>query len=106
MASKNVAMPTSTASPDAIIARLGPLVTENVFVEHRTFLIRRPSESDKPIGAESPAAYTPFWADLWPGARMLAKYRRRMNDLLHKATRRVADAFPGATPQVSWPQAR
>ena len=30
-------------------------------------------------------------------ARTLAKDRRRMNDLIHKATRQIADAFPGAT---------
>lgn len=30
-------------------------------------------------------------------ARMRAKARRRLNDLAHKATRRVVDAFPGAT---------
>jgi putative transposase len=36
-------------------------------------------------------------------ARTLAKDRRRMNDLIHKATRQVADAFPGATCYVGEP---
>lgn len=36
-------------------------------------------------------------------ARMRAKARRRLNDLVHKATRKVADAFPGATCYVGEP---
>jgi len=59
--------------PDDIIARLGPPVTETVFVEEQTFLIRRPGNSDQPIDHENPDGYTPYWAELWPGARMLAK---------------------------------
>jgi putative transposase len=35
--------------------------------------------------------------------RLLAKSDRRMNDLLHKATRQVADAFPGAKCYVGQP---
>ncbi len=35
--------------------------------------------------------------------KMLDKARRRMNDLVHKATRLVADAFPGATCYVGEP---
>lgn len=58
---------------DTIIARLGPAVTEKIFVEDQTFLIRRPSDSDRPVDDEAPGAYTPFWADVWPAARMLAK---------------------------------
>jgi predicted nicotinamide N-methyase len=59
---------------------LGPLVREPVIVEGRTFLIERPSESDKlldhPVMREALAAdnYLPYWADLWPAARMLAKW--------------------------------
>ncbi|HKC73918.1 MAG TPA: transposase, partial [Chloroflexota bacterium] len=36
-------------------------------------------------------------------ARTPAKDRRRMNDLIHKATRQIADAFPGATCYVGEP---
>jgi transposase len=36
-------------------------------------------------------------------ARTLAKDRSRMNDLIHKATRQVAEAFPGATCYVGEP---
>jgi ETFB lysine methyltransferase len=56
----------------SILARLGPLVRENVVVEDETFLIERPSDSDAPL-AESKEDYIPFWADLWPAARMLAR---------------------------------
>jgi predicted nicotinamide N-methyase len=58
---------------------LGELVREPVFIEGRTFLIQRPDESDRLL--EHPAVrsafaadeYMPYWADLWPAARMLAK---------------------------------
>ena len=70
---------TPVPSPDVVLARLGPPVTEKIFVEDRTFLIGRPSESDKPIDDETPDAYTPYWADLWPAARMLA------NVILHES---------------------
>ena len=58
---------------------LGPPVREPVFVEGRTFHITRPGESDRLL--KDPVVrsnfvldeYVPYWADLWPGARMLAK---------------------------------
>ena len=56
-------------SPDVILPRLGPSVVETVIVEDRTFLIQKPSASDDAALSN----YVPFWADLWPGARMLAK---------------------------------
>ena len=56
---------------DAILSQLGPSVTDTVLIDGRTFLIRRPAQSDQRIqGADE---YIPFWADLWPAARMLAK---------------------------------
>jgi ETFB lysine methyltransferase len=56
---------------DAILAQLGPSVTDTVLIDGKTFLIRRPARSDQRIqGADE---YIPFWADLWPAARMLAK---------------------------------
>lgn len=57
----------------------GPLVRERVFVEGHTFLITRPEESDHlldhPLVRSRFARdeYLPYWADLWPAARMLAK---------------------------------
>jgi predicted nicotinamide N-methyase len=64
-------------SPDVVLARLGPPVVEKVVVEDRTFLIQKPSQSDQPLDTTFADAalsgYVPFWADLWPAARMLAK---------------------------------
>src|SRR5437667_4558749 len=58
---------------------LGPIARETVIVEGREFLIDRPSESDRLL--DHPAVrsafavdeYLPYWADLWPASRMLAK---------------------------------
>jgi ETFB lysine methyltransferase len=52
---------------------------ESVFVDGSTFLIERPARSDKLL--DEPAIleanqrddYMPYWADIWPAARMLAK---------------------------------
>ena len=62
-----------------ILARLGPLTQESVFVEGRTYLISRPKETDSLLDQPEVHAafhadeYMPYWADLWPAARMLAK---------------------------------
>lgn len=70
----------STApAAESILDQLGPLVREKVIVEDRTFLIARPEKSDRLL--DNPAVhrafdadeYMPYWADLWPAARMLAK---------------------------------
>ncbi len=61
--------------PDA----LGPIVREKVVIHGHTFLITRPDESDKLIDHPAIRAafeadeYLPYWTDLWPAARMLAK---------------------------------
>jgi predicted nicotinamide N-methyase len=58
---------------------LGPPVREDVIVNGRTFTIVRPGDSDitldHPFVRRAFAAdeYMPYWMDLWPGARMLAK---------------------------------
>jgi predicted nicotinamide N-methyase len=58
---------------------LRALVREKVFVEGRTFFITRPVESeriqDHPAvqAAAEKDDYLPYWTDLWPAARMLAK---------------------------------
>jgi predicted nicotinamide N-methyase len=50
-----------------------------VILDGRTFVIARPGESDKLLDDPTVRAaftddeYMPYWADLWPAARMLAK---------------------------------
>jgi predicted nicotinamide N-methyase len=50
-----------------------------VNIEDRTFIIERPGESDRLLdhpyvrAAFAVDEYMPYWADLWPAARMLAK---------------------------------
>jgi predicted nicotinamide N-methyase len=54
-------------------------IRDQVIVEGRTFLIDRPGESDRLLdhpyvrAAFASDEYMPYWADLWPAARMLAK---------------------------------
>jgi predicted nicotinamide N-methyase len=61
--------------PDAI----QKVVRDQVIVEGQTFWIERPDESDRlmdhPAIRSALAAdeYLPYWADLWPASRMLAK---------------------------------
>jgi predicted nicotinamide N-methyase len=59
--------------PRTPLEALGPVQREQVLVEDRMFLIERPGDSDRVIdlGAER---YVPYWAELWPAARMLAKW--------------------------------
>jgi predicted nicotinamide N-methyase len=65
--------------PETPFDALGPLVREQVIVEERAFLISRPGESDQLLDHPAVRAafaadeYMPYWADLWPAARMLAK---------------------------------
>jgi predicted nicotinamide N-methyase len=66
-------------SPDTVEPWLGDIVRERVLVEDRTYLIARPARSDhlmdQPAVRSAFAAdeYLPYWAELWPAARMLAK---------------------------------
>lgn len=61
------------------------LVRETVFVGDRTFRIERPTDSDALFdhpwvrSAYAADGYTPYWARLWPSARMLAKVVLREN---------------------------
>lgn len=58
---------------------LGPLVQEQVILNDTTFAMWRPAEPDRLL--EHPATleafshdeYMPYWCDLWPVSRMLAK---------------------------------
>jgi len=65
--------------PEAVLDSLGPMVREQVFVEEKAFVIVRPGQSDRlldhpaVLSAFAADEYMPYWADLWPAARMLAK---------------------------------
>ncbi len=65
--------------PETPWEALGPLLRDTVVVDDYTFVIARPGESDKLLDHPSVRAafaadeYMPYWADLWPAARMLAK---------------------------------
>lgn len=77
--------PRTPPLPETPWEALGPIVRETVRVEGRTFLINRPGESDRLLehpyvhAAFAADEYMPYWADLWPAARMLAKV------ILHEA---------------------
>ncbi|MGE3804793.1 MAG: methyltransferase [Gemmataceae bacterium] len=65
--------------PATPLEALGPTLVEDVFIDDRTFHIVRPDDSD--LLLENPLVkaafnvdeYLPYWTDLWPAARMLAK---------------------------------
>src|SRR2546430_6933887 len=67
--------------PDADALRdwLGEVVRERVVFDDRVFLIDRPARSEQLIDhpevrtAFAADEYLPYWADLWPAARMLGK---------------------------------
>jgi predicted nicotinamide N-methyase len=65
--------------PETPLDALGEVTRESVYIEDRTFLIDHPKESDKLLDhptiqvAFAADEYMPYWADLWPAARMLAK---------------------------------
>jgi predicted nicotinamide N-methyase len=57
-------------------------VRETVLVEEHTYLIDRPDESEmyrgfNPARPGVPYEEMPYWSDLWPAARMLAKVLQR-----------------------------
>jgi predicted nicotinamide N-methyase len=66
--------------PETPLDAVGPTEREQVIVDSHTFLIERPAESDKlldhPVVRAAIVAeeHMPYWADLWPAARMLAKW--------------------------------
>lgn len=65
--------------PETPVDALGALVREQVVIDDYTFLLYRPDESDRLLDHPAVRAafaadeYLPYWADLWPAARMLAK---------------------------------
>lgn len=70
---------THTRMPETPWDALGEFIREEVIVEDRTFQIDRPGESDRLLDHPAVRAafavdeYMPYWVDLWPAARMLAK---------------------------------
>jgi predicted nicotinamide N-methyase len=73
-------MPLTTTPPlETPLQAITSIVRDEVFIDGHTFLIDRPGESDRLM--EHPAVravftahnYLPYWADVWPAARMLAK---------------------------------
>jgi predicted nicotinamide N-methyase len=65
--------------PETPLDALGPSIREKVIVEGMTFLIDRPDKVERLLDHPAIQAafgtdeYMPYWADLWPAARMLAK---------------------------------
>ena len=55
------------------------MIRETVLIEGRSFKLSRPADSDKLLDDPAVRAafaadeYMPYWTDLWPAARMLAK---------------------------------
>ncbi len=66
--------------PETPLDALGELAREKVIIEDRVFLLDHPRDSDHLLdvpavrSAFAKDEYMPYWADLWPGARMLAKH--------------------------------
>ncbi len=71
--------PGSEWLPETPRDAVGPIVEEKVILEGRTFRMLRPGEPDRLLDHPSVIAafekdeYMPYWADLWPAARMLSK---------------------------------
>ena len=69
----------TTPDSAAMLSKLGHLAREKVFAEDLTILIDRPDRSDKLLDhpevneATRADGYMPYWAEIWPAARMLAK---------------------------------
>jgi predicted nicotinamide N-methyase len=65
--------------PETPLDAVANVTRETVIVEDKTYLIDRPRESDHLLDhptvrlAFAADEYMPYWADLWPAARMLAK---------------------------------
>lgn len=65
--------------PETPVEAIAKVVVDRVIVDDRLFLIQRPDESDRLLDHPAVRAafvadeYMPYWADLWPAARMLAK---------------------------------
>src|SRR5262249_49754935 len=73
-------LPSPPPLPETPLEALGPPVRHRVLSADRAFLLSRRTAParllDHPAVRSAFAAdeYMPYWADLWPAARMLAKY--------------------------------
>jgi predicted nicotinamide N-methyase len=76
---------TPLSLPETPLEAVQDLIDEKVIVEGHSFLIMRPTDSDKLLDHPAVRAafaadeYMPYWTDLWPAARMLAKAIMREN---------------------------
>jgi predicted nicotinamide N-methyase len=65
--------------PSTPLEALGPTAREKVIIEGRTFVVAHPEESDQLMHhpavrtAYASHQYLPYWTELWPASRMLAK---------------------------------
>jgi predicted nicotinamide N-methyase len=72
-------LPTIPPLPETPLTAIQGVVQETVLVEGRGFKIARPADSDRLLDDPAVRAafaaddYLPYWTDLWPAARMLAK---------------------------------
>jgi predicted nicotinamide N-methyase len=69
----------AASQAEDLLNAFGPVTRDPVIVEGQTFLIERPEEAHRIPNhpsvrtAFAEGEYVPYWTDLWPGARMLAK---------------------------------
>lgn len=58
---------------------LGPVIEETVIIDEHTFVMARPTDTDRLLDNPTIRAafdadeYLPYWVEIWPAARMLAK---------------------------------
>ena len=73
----------SPPPPEILWDTLGPPVREKVIIDEHVYYIDRPDETQRLLNqsavrtAYNRDEYMPYWTDLWPAARMLAKVIRR-----------------------------
>jgi len=71
--------PNESTMPETPWNSIGPTVKENVIVGGQSFVIERPNRSDHLLDDPTVRAafaadeYLPYWTEIWPAARMLAK---------------------------------
>lgn len=88
--------------PDAVRNR----VRDTVVIGGRTFVLSRPAESDRLLdhaavqSAFAADEFMPYWADLWPSARMLAKaiLRERGSPAMTRSKSAAGSAYPALPP--------
>jgi predicted nicotinamide N-methyase len=72
-------LPDRPAFPETPSNAIGPVVKEKIIVDGKILIIQRPEGSDHLLddprvrASFSADEYLPYWTDLWPAGRMLAK---------------------------------